>query len=216
MKKLLFISIILLTWSACGKNDEIDLPITKSIDISINVGEICSLTGSEFEILSNDNDFIASITETGIVKGEHQGITNAVVKAGITTYECKIAVAANTTLYIDMKYLLGMTKDQILSLYGTPYNININTYYFNGLLLEKRNLFVFDNDKVIICTLVFDSSYSSLITKHLNDRYKYYATSGGMQMYGDAYNIKDADIVALKEQNGNEIGITYTHYSQVQ
>ena len=215
MKKL-FIFIGLLTLISCSNpaEEEILKDITKDITIEIKVNETYTMEGKDFQIIEVPNNFVAEFA-SGIVKGKHLGNTKFTVKSENITYTCMVNVNANKTAYVDLGYLMGVKKNDILSIYGEPYYINKSTYYFNPLssvLLEKRYLFAFDeNDKVDIAGLVFNFSNIYVVSDHLKDRYELYYSTQSKYLYGNAYKSADASLFVTIERNNSEIGVTYNY-----
>lgn len=211
MKKLLFTLLILpLVLAACGKDDDEDN--NRSLDIEIKVGGTHLLPSGVYSTITPANSFIATVKDNGEIKGVHAGKTTAVIKSGKTTYNCKISVDANTTLYIDCSLYLGLNKTDIIKLYGDPIRIDKKMYFFKGLVYEKQLIFTFDDNNIVTAAgIEFTAQYAKLVGEHLADRYVLIGVSDGIIMYLNTYDSKEKNAIAvLVGNNSSVIRIMYT------
>lgn len=213
-KLFLFLVLSPFLFISCSSDD--DYPVTEGYDIKVNVGDTFAMPNGTYTIEDKGNEFIAEILTDGKIIGKHDGVSYIKLKKGNTTYNCKIIVDANTTLYADMKVFLGVSKPEILKLYGQPTGINKQTYYFSNLSIEYRNAFSFNNqDKVNIAAIYFTNSYSTLIGKHLSDRYQMVYTEGDQILYIDGPDMSNFTVGVIVEVTVRDIGIYYMNKADV-
>lgn len=216
MKKLLLLLLVLLfVFASCSDDEEEERD--KSLDIEIKVGEVYSLPKGTYDIITSPNLFVSTVSNSGEVKGIHDGNTTIVAKNGTTTYNCKVSVRANTTLYVDCASYIGLKKTDIIKIYGNPTGGNKQTYFFNGIGLEKQVLFVFDNNDIVTWSGIdFTTSYAKKIGEHLADRYTLVSSSGGKIMYSNTYDNNDVNrLIITVENNTSVIRITYVKQSTI-
>ena len=216
MKKLILLLLLMpFIFASCSSDEDEDSE--KSLEIKINVGEIYPLPKGDYSIITEPNLFAAIINEDGEIKGVHKGTTMAVVRSGRTTYNCRIIIEANTTLYVDCAKYIGLKKSDIIKIYGNPININKQTHFFKSIGLEKQVFFVFDNNDIVTWAGVdFETSYAYEVGKHLADRYTLANSNNGKIMYSDSYDTKDQNrLIITVENNTSVIRISYVRYNTI-
>lgn len=191
----------------------------KTIEVKVKTGDTFQFGEMIDDIVEAPNEFYAEVVSNGI-KGIHDGITTAKVRSGGILYDCKIVVSAKNTLYIDLKYLLGMDKDSIIKLYGDPIKQEEDTYLFNALPvigLEKGNIFVFKDNKVQIAMITFSSSYAKQMGAHLADRYILATTDGTSSiLYVDDFSLDNWRVGVLVRIDTSTISAMYASRNYIE
>lgn len=217
MKRNLFYFMfvaIAIVFTACQKDDDGKEGV-ETLDVKIKVGESFKLDGSDFTTDENLNAFVASISNLGEIKGLHDGETSCTVKSKDKTYKLNIAVSANTTLYVDMKIYMGVSRTDIEKIYGKPVQGDSLLAMYKPIAKELLNSFTYENDTVVTGTVALKSGLVSSLNNHLADRYKFLKTSEGVKIYIDALSEADAKTMVGMSLKSSNIYVTYMPVSEL-
>lgn len=206
MRNPLFLLIALLTLVSC------DLERTENHDIMLRVGETFHLDRTNYKMNLPPDDFVA-LLERGRVMAMHAGYTEMEITTGHTTHFYQIYVEPRTTLYNDMKFLLGQSKEAIVSQFGPSVDKEHDWYLFRpktSRLPEKYYSFKFNRfNRAEACCIGFDPGYDRDIRDHLVERYEKLGESRNMITYGDYYRFDQCDLYVFYKLDANPRQILY-------
>lgn len=207
MKKNLFLLFIfLLTLTSC------DLERTENHDIRINVGESHHLDMTNFKMDLPPDDFVA-LCERGRIMGMHVGYTEMEITTGHTTHFYQIYVEPRTTLYSDMKFLLGQSKEAIFNQYGRSIDRDGDAYLFGPLTPrspEICNAFIFNKfNRVEACYIAFSPRNDRVIFDYLSERYEKLKEDRYSITYGDYYEPHLCSMYVVYNFSTNPLRIFY-------
>ena len=162
MGMLLFFAAITATMS-CAKDEEDTLDIPNNI--TVEVGEDFMLNVNQD--WTTTKEFVAKVDGSGKITGNHVGECDIQCNKG----KCHVTVNPNYTLYREPLCELGLTKEYVLSLYGTPYSDNDKTViYETGQESAPYIMYMFENEILKDAAVVVKKTYESSLKKHLNNK----------------------------------------------
>jgi len=186
MKKLLHFSfiLVLLITNACGKNNEsIDL---KDTEVTLYAEEEYSIKANSDTKISYEskNEYIATVTENGIVTAVTIGETSIILNNGSDNKIFKVTVKPKYDLYPNPDLSFGSTKSSIVSKYGTPdredeNGIAYENYSYAAPIVSYR----FIEDKLVSSAVIVKTSFNKDLLGFLFERYIYL----GMDDEGEAF-----------------------------
>ncbi|MCC8088871.1 MAG: Ig-like domain-containing protein [Rikenellaceae bacterium] len=182
MKQLLTFLFLLLVVS-CKKDDkEPDIPVVSDPKLnhtsySLKVPNTVQLTLTEGTIenlkWSSDDNFVATVSDNGLVTAQHVGTT--IIRAN--ELSCKITVSAQYAYYIELVTDWGMSVEDIMVPYKTPYDYEIDgnfmyLYYYMNNQYAPSLRFGFYYNELWISSILFDINYEENLWEFINERYK--------------------------------------------
>lgn len=169
-KTILFSMMMFLITSfllpSCSKDDEPTINIPSSI--SVNVGSSYNF-GVEGD-WSSSNDFVASVSNKGVVNGEHVGDCDITVG----NKRCKVSVKGTINLYIDPITEWGMSKSMVIAKWGEKDYIDTgdNIGYTTGNTNVPLIAYNFENGKLAAAIVMVSTNYTSKLIDYLLERYE--------------------------------------------
>ena len=172
------------TMMSCSKEEEDSLDIPKNI--TIEVGETYSLNVNQDWTTSKK--FVAKVDGGGKITGSHVGECDILCNKG----KCHVTVNPNYTLYREPLCELGLTKNYVISMYGTPYSDDGETIvYETGQESAPYVMYTFKNGTLEDAVVVVKKTYESSLKTHLNNRYVYVMYENGIYYYSNAYTTEE-------------------------
>ncbi len=201
---LLCVSVI-TTMGACTKDKEADEGLDIPKNITIEVGEDYNLNVNQE--WTSTKDFVALVDGSGKISGSHVGECDILCNKG----KCHVTVNPNYTLYREPLCENGLTKDYVLSMYGTPYSDNEGTIiYETGQESAPYVMYMFENGTLKDAAVVVKKTYESSLKKHLNNRYVYIQYDDGFYQYTNAYTWEEVTkIVMYRSYNSSYYIVMY-------
>lgn len=204
MKKLFYFlpALLLSALYSCSDNENIDL---KESETTLFSGQQYAIKAkSDTKITYNSNDeFIATVSDKGIVSAETIGETTIVLDNSIDNKSFKVKVKPKYDLYSVPDLSFGMTKSDLIKKYGTPdgEDEEMNTISYEGYSVPAPIvMFTFDKeDKLIASSVAVLTSYSQDILPFLDERYKYIGEDEEAFLYIDAATEKEAKTYVIAE-----------------
>lgn len=172
MKKFLLLSVITFLFVCCSKNDE---------TIVLKQSEVSLYPGDEFQIEAtsnlgltyrSENEYHASVSETGLVTALFVGETNIVVSDGNDSKNFRVTVQPKSTLYPEPCMNWGASRSEVIAYSGTP-----DTNSADGLTYKEYGnadalIYMFDeSDKLKSVGVLVKSNLSSEMSTYLAERY---------------------------------------------
>lgn len=168
---MMMLLITLFILPSCSKDDEPSINIPSSI--SVNVGSSYNL-GVDGD-WSTSNDFVASVSDKGVVYGEHVGDCNIT----IGNKSCKVSVKGTINLYKDPIIDWGISKSEVISRWGNNYTEIGNAIgYYTDDLKAPILMYSFENGKLSNAVMTVSTDYTSTMVDFLLERYLPIGMSG--------------------------------------
>ncbi len=189
MKKvmLFFIAAICLTtFIGCEKDKDVELPLTlKSTSTTLTSSQTFNITvtpdtvGCTYE---SENDLIASVSTNGLITAKRVGETNIVVKNNKKNFtsKFKVTVTPKYSMYKEPYLVFGSTKAAIKNYEKRSLMEEAETYinYYGENSTTSGILYSFSNSTYEVSACLIPTSYSSLLSSFMAERYVYMGRSG--------------------------------------
>lgn len=177
---------------SCTKDTETDEGLDIPKNITIDVGEDYNLNVNQE--WTSTKEFVAKVDGSGKISGNHVGECDIQCNKG----KCHVTVNPNYTLYREPLCEKGLTKDYVMSMYGTPYSDNEGTViYETGQDSAPYVMYMFENGMLKDAAVVVKKTYESNLKKHLNNRYVYIQYDDGFYQYANAYTWEEVTKVVM-------------------
>lgn len=177
---------------SCAKDTETDEGLDIPKNITIDVGEDYNLNVNQE--WTSTKEFVAKVDGSGKISGNHVGECDIQCNKG----KCHVTVNPNYTLYREPLCEKGLTKDYVMSMYGTPYSDNEGTViYETGQDSAPYVMYMFENGMLKDAAVVVKKTYESNLKKHLNNRYVYIQYDDGFYQYANAYTWEEVTKVVM-------------------
>ena len=177
---------------SCTKDTETDEGLDIPKNITIDVGEDYNLNVNQE--WTSTKEFVAKVDGSGKISGNHVGECDIQCNKG----KCHVTVNPNYTLYREPLCEKGLTKDHVMSMYGTPYSDNEGTViYETGQDSAPYVMYMFENGMLKDAAVVVKKTYESNLKKHLNNRYVYIQYDDGFYQYANAYTWEEVTKVVM-------------------
>lgn len=169
LQSLMLITAFILTFPSCSENEKESMGLTpKKVDLK--VGEKIKLEYDGTCTWVPDNEFIASVSNTGMVTANHVGST--FIKANEDICEVKVSPVFN--LYEEPCVDWNKSKSEIKKMYGTPDQEDNSSLSYNTTNTKAPAIiYLFNNNKLSSSTVMVDSSYLNDLIAFLGERYEY-------------------------------------------
>lgn len=197
MKKLLyllFISSFIFSYS-CSKNEDIDL---KESAVKLYSGDKYTIkVNSDTKVIyQSKNEYVATVSDKGIVTAEKIGETAILLDNGNDKKTFTVKVMPKYDLYSVPELSFGMSKNILISKYGTPDETDDNTIsYKDYSTAAPLIIYKFDNtDLLVSSSVMVSTSYSKDIVPFLYERYKFIEDEDDSFIFIDASTEETAQI----------------------
>lgn len=223
MQKVFLILAAMLSafvFTSCSKDDDSTVSLAES-SATLKVDENKQLKVSgEVKEWSSENEFIASVSATGLVTANHVGETRIMAKGPNSSAICNITVQPQYTYHTEPLCKEGITKSDVKKYEKRK----LRSETTDGLFYNGENSLVtavayqFDsNDHLKYALLMIPHHNSSVLTQQLInfllERYNPVADIDGIYSFIDANNLKTASKIVYLEvaPQGyyNYISVTY-------
>lgn len=172
MRKILFLSLAALTMVGCSKDDETKLSLSTN-NISLYSENTEQITASEQSTWESNDEFVATVSDNGIVTGEHVGKAIITATGSNGEAQCQVEVKAQYNTYADPVFEFGASKSTIKSKEGRTLDVEKE----ESLLFkpEKSAIqgvgYIFKNGKMTFIGVNVKLSSALEATKFLIERY---------------------------------------------
>ena len=204
--------------SGCKKDNEPDI-ITLLVEQKSLYSEDeyqIEATSTSKIVYSSDSEYIASVSERGLVTAKHIGQTNIILTNGEDSKRLEITVVPKSNLYPEPDVYFGESKQSIIAKFGKPDNeTDEGVGYIDYSNAAPFIMYMFDDyNKLNGYSIMVKSIYSSLLTDFLLERYQPVTESGGAMMFVNEYEPnKVTKSIALSLYNINYWMVMYLPYN---
>ena len=183
MKKANYVLTIMaiffsISLSSCGSdnNDEPDASIPTSIDVLVGRNFMLGAKGNWY----SSNDFIASVTNDGVVFAKHVGECVIEGAIGRKKYYCTVTVNPTSTLIQEPITEWNMSKPQLIAKCGQDYVVSGKSIgYITNNNIAPIVLYLFDDsNKLSSSAVTVKTSYTSELVNFLTERYQVIGRDG--------------------------------------
>lgn len=214
MKQFVFLLSLstLLIASACSKSEDDKSSLDKT-SITLNRDKTIQLnvsTGNNSVNWSSQDEYIASVSESGLVTGNRIGKT--IVTAN--DLKCEVIVDPIYRLYEEPILDWTMTKSQIVSKLGNPYSsTSTSVIYETNNSKAPLVLYSFDtNGKLKGSYISVLPYYATECSDFLLERYAVWDVSSGsdiIALFGNSLDAKKATVIVGIQVESKYIGVIY-------
>jgi len=216
-KSLAALFMAAVVFASCSKEEE------KSPEITLEKDSVTLTSGDEFLInatsdydltYKSEDEYHAKVDEKGLVTATYVGETNIVVSNTETSKKVKITVRPEYTLCEDLCPYLGMTKSQILSKFGEPYQTTEKYIRYKDYTSYVSLLvFTIENGVVTNITIAVSTSYMSMLISYLKERYAFVSMQNDIYMYvNNTDETKITTMLGMMVYDAQYLAVTYTKY----
>ena len=196
MKKWISIfSLSLVFLFSCSKDNTDNIGLTTS-EKTLNYGDTYQIEATSESTISYtvENEYHASISETGLVTAGYVGETDITLSNAEDSKVFKLTVSPTSNLYPEPEEKYGTSKSEIEAEYGTPDSETSSVILYSDYSTNAPFvMFSFDtNDKLIGYAVIVKTAYSSELGTFLNERYVYVGQSDDTYVFMNALSSDDA------------------------
>ena len=211
MQKVIFYLAVMLSvcmFSSCSSNDDTSVSLNeKEVVLKVDGTQQLKATG-DVSKWSSENDFVASVSETGMVKANHVGETQIMAQGSNGSASCNVTVKPQYSYYIEPLCKEGVTKQDIKKFETRK----LHTESSDDLFYDGENSTIstvgykFDtNGKLNFVMLMLPHHYSTtLATQLINfllERYNPVTDLDGVYTFIDANKLNLANKIVYMEVN---------------
>jgi len=162
----------------CQKDDS-----TKKVEkqtLTVSPDKINCYSQSTQQLTSNmsdvtysaEDEYYATVSESGLVTGEKVGSTNIIVTAENQSVKVPIKILPKYDLYPDVASLIGCQLSKITDVFGADYE-GKNSYisYNEPTQYTETIMFKIENNICTSCFVLVPISYLSMLTSYIQERY---------------------------------------------
>lgn len=161
----------------CTEKEEKTLEVNPSSIIVYSEGTQQLTTNVDDASFITKDDYYATVSTTGLVTGERVGSTEIIVKSSIGSYEVPIKILNKYSLYPDVDRLIGKNISDMVNLFGSDYKTSTTSSgammygYANPTRYVELIAFTMNGSTIKSVGVVVPTSYTSMLTKYLLERY---------------------------------------------
>lgn len=223
MQKVIFYLAVILSvcmFASCNKDDDAAISLNeKEVTLQVDGKQQLKATG-DVSKWSSANDFIASVSENGMITANHVGETSIMAQGSGGFALCNVIVKPQYTYYVEPLCKEGATKNDIKQFEKRKLHSEDSERLFydgeNSLLTAV--VYQFDtNGKLKFVMLMLphhnSTTLASQLINFLLERYNSFADIDGVYTFIDANKLKSASKLIYLEVNPQGyrgyISITY-------
>lgn len=220
MKKI--ITILIATAAIASGCSSASKKLTlNTYKIFLNAEETYQLEASEETVLWAAKDsFVAEVSKSGLVTGNHIGKTNIIVSNDDKATSCDVVVTPKYNTYKEPITDWGVTPDYVRKNETRKFWKEINDDYY-GLAYKGENdavyfiAYMFENDKLICSGVVVRLSYALEASYFLLERYLPSAMDSNNYTFYFLDNFVDkAKMLIVESLNDDNAMILYQEYTR--
>lgn len=192
-KNILFLTTMLLVpmsfmLIACGGGDDEPEFVVSPSSISMHYDGQKQLTADGAVSWATDDDFVATVDQTGLVKGNHVGSTKIVVSNGKRTAYCDVEITPQYNYFDDPILRWGSSKAAIQSsekhsILGDMVDDNFLAYDYTNGSIPCIMLYVFANGSLSSVMSLLNKAMYAEAGYYLLERYQPAAIGSGTDFY---------------------------------
>lgn len=200
MKKVLILILLAVLVASCSKDDDNDKHTIYLRDsgVTLKYGEtfeMTALSGTPITYTS-ENEFHATVSNTGVVTAGRIGETNIIVDDGRNTRLFNVVVEKSSDLYEEPNMDWGISRSGLIARIGEPSDISETfLYYKTGSNSVPEIMYSFKNDKLESAVVMVHIDYSNILGVFLDERYMPISFEDGVFIFVNAVNPQDVTLV---------------------
>ena len=173
MKKILFLMTAVLVIAGCSKSEDGKLTLSTN-QVSLYSGDTKQVTVNDNATWSSKSEFVAEVSEDGIIKGNHVGKTIITATSDNGEALCEVVVNAKYSTYTEPVLEFGVDKATVKAKEKrTIWEDNGNVISYKGEnSAVKKVAYLFEDGKLTSSALSLSYSYTEEIAKFLSERYQ--------------------------------------------
>lgn len=215
MKKISIIASALLVLCSCGKEKE-PLTVTPESLTMYYEGTAQLTTNAEAPTFSAPDEFYATVDANGLVKAGKVGKTKIIVSADNGVVDVPLTIIPAYDLYPDIDPYMGASMSQISSKFGTGYSTSTASgggtmWTYTDYNKYSNIAFLFEGGKVTQALVALSTTYTSMLTSHLKERY---TVAGMLNDYFFLLNHDKSVMIALTVYSNRLLAVLYTPYTE--
>ena len=152
MKKILFLMTAVLVIAGCSKSEDGKLTLSAN-QVSLYSGDTKQVTVNDNATWSSKSEFVAEVSEDGIIKGNHVGKTIITATSDNGEALCEVVVNAKYSTYTEPVLEFGVDKATVKA-------------------KEKRTILEDKTSTLGSSAIALSYSYTEEIAKFLSERYQ--------------------------------------------
>lgn len=203
MKKILFLVTAALFIAGCSGDEEGKLKLSDN-QVSLYSGDTKQISVSEKAVWNSRSEFVAEISQDGIIKGKHVGKT--IISATSENGEalCEVEVKAKFHTFMEPILEFGASKSTIKSKESRQLIKDDATGlgYSGENSAVKGVAYLFTDGKLKSAALAISYSYTGEVASFLNERYQVVSKENDMYLFINNDVNKYNMAVSLSVENG--------------
>lgn len=215
MKKLFTILCLCLAFTSCSKDEELTLNTTSAVLYAQEEHQILTTNGTNVSFES-ENPYIATVNSTtGKVTAMTIGKTIIRVNSDQGSANVSVEVRPKYSTYTEPCTDFGITKTQIISMYGTPdTETDDGIMYVHNKTKHFADMYLFDNT-LSSSTAIIPQDYAVEAAKFLLERYWIVGEEDDINIFANGYSSETITMsVALSKMSGYSLYmVMYIPYS---
>lgn len=178
-------------FASCGSDDDDDdkpLSVNPS-SVSMKYDESQQLSASGATSWRSENEFVATVDQNGLLKGNHVGSTDIIVTDGKATGKCNVTITPKYAFFDVPVLSWGATMSDVrrAETHGTPETTETALIYkYDNRSLPAVVMYSFKNGGLNSVIQLTGSSYFSNAGLFLIERFQPYGETDGLYIFGDA------------------------------
>ena len=188
-------------YAGAGSSVNVPSQITVKVGQTYNLGSTKSWQSSK--------EFVATVSNTGIVTGQHVGDCTVSCPNG----SCRVSVKANINLYNDPITQWGLSKSQVIAQQGYNYQETESgdLAYETGSSIAPYLGYSFENGGLSMTILFVKTSYTNQVVDHLSERYKFMYKEGSSFVFINGNTTSESyTMVILRYYNSSYWAVAYS------
>lgn len=173
MKKILFLMTAVLVIAGCSKSEDGKLTLSAN-QVSLYSGDTKQVTVNDNATWSSKSEFVAEVSEDGIIKGNHVGKTIITATSDNGEALCEVVVNAKYSTYTEPVLEFGVDKATVKAKEKrTILEDKTSTLGYRGENSAVKSVaYLFENGKLTSSAIALSYSYTEEIAKFLSERYQ--------------------------------------------
>lgn len=218
MKRFLYACLITLLFQGCnGISEKIELEVSPREIVVYSEGVRQIQTNVDDATFSSEDDYYASVDNSGLVTGNKVGTTNILVQSAYGSASIPISIMPRYDLYPDLEFYVGKGLYEISNAFGHGYDHSKSSkgedlYVYRDISSYVDFVgFTLSNNICIGIVVAVPSKNTSLLTKHLIERY---AVAGMRNGYYYFTNRNEGVVIGLTVYSVSTIAVVYMEYTK--
>lgn len=218
MKRFLCVCLIPLIFQGCnGISEKIELEVSPTEVVVYAEGTQQIQTNVDDATFSSEDNYYASVDDSGLVTGNKVGVTNILVQSAYGSATIPISIMPRYDLYPDLDFFVGKGLYYISSAFGDGYEHSKSSkgedlYVYRDISSYVDFVgFTLSNDVCSGIVVAVPTKNTSMLTKHLIERYNVAGMQNGYYYFT---NWNKGVAIALTVYTASTIAVIYTKYTK--